>query len=307
MPYPVDASVKNLSSTGTSKFIPQIWSGKLVAKFYDATVFGAIANTDYEGEIKDYGDTVIIRTVPSITISNYVKGAGLTYENPESANVTLDIDQGKSFAFSVFDIDKKQSDLKLMDDWSNDASEQMKIAIDTDILSVTPATAAAANAGTTAGRISGNINLGDGTTPLALTKANILDALVDYGTVLDEQNVPDSNRWVVMPARMCGLIKKSDLRDASISGDSGNSLLRNGRLGMIDRFTIYMSNNVNVTAGKHDIIFGHKSALTFASQMTEMESLKNPDDFGDLVRGLNVYGFETIKPESLGHSVVTLS
>lgn len=310
MGFPVDASAKNYSSTGannTSKFIPQIWSRKLVQKFYEATVFNEIANTDYEGEIKDMGDEVMIRTVPSITISNYTKGMTLSYEQPESANVSLKIDKGKYFAFEVKDIDKWQSDLNLMNAWSTDASEQMQIKIDSDVLAAIPALAHADNAGATAGKVSGNINLGNNTTPLAVTKTNILDVLVDFGTILDEQSVPASNRWVVMPAKMCGLVKKSDLRDASISGD-GTSILRNGRLGMIDRFTLYMSNQVNQTeADEYDVVFGHKSALTFASQATKMENLPNPNDFGELVRGLQVFGFQVIKPESMGHAVVTLA
>lgn len=305
--FPVHASAVSHASDSASKFIPAVWSSKLVVKFYDATVFHEIANTDYEGEIKAHGDSVIIRTVPSITINNYVKGAGLSYENPDSPNVELVIDQGKYFAFNCYDIDKHQSDLNLMDTWSTDASEQMKIEVDTDILASIPSDASADNSGATAGKKSGDINLGTTATPLALNKANILDALVDYGTVLDEQSVPENGRWVVLPPKACGLIKKSDLQDASISGD-GTSILRNGRLGMIDRFTIYRSNNTNVQAGgKHDLLFGHKSALTFAAQITEMEDLPNPDDFGKLVRGLNVYGYEVIKPESLGHSVATLA
>ena len=310
MGYPIAGGEANYSNTGasnTSKFIPEIWSTKLVEKFYAATVFGEISNTDYEGEISEYGDKVIIRTIPSITINNYTKGQSLTYQKPESANVELLIDQGKYFAFEVKAIDKYQSDLNLMNDWSQDGGEQMKISVDTDILAGIPASAAAANAGATAGAISGAIDLGDNTTPLAVTKTNILDVLVDYGTVLDEQNVPESNRWVVMPARMCALVKKSDLKDASLAGD-GTSIMRNGRLGMIDRFTIYSSNNVATTeANEYDVIFGHKSALTFAGQITEMEDLPNPDDFGMLVRSLFVFGFEVIKPESMGHSVVTMA
>ena len=302
--FPVSGAV-SLASDSTSKFIPAIWSTKLVVKFYAATVFGEIANTDYEGEIQQHGDEVIIRTVPDITINNYVKGAGLTYENPESANVTLTIDQGKYFAFNCFDIDKIQSDVDLMNTRSNDASEQMAIATDTDILAAIPSDAHASNAGKTAGVISGDINLGSETTPLALTKRNILEVLVDYGTVLDEQNVPESNRWVVLPPAVCGLIKKSDLKDASLAGDD-TSIARNGRLGMIDRFTIYRSNNVNKSGSHYDLLFGHKTALTFASQATNMEDIPNPDDFGRLVRGLNVYGYEVIKPEALGHSRCTI-
>lgn len=305
MPFPVAAGNADYSSSSTSKFIPEIWSAKLVDKFYAATVFGDIANIDYEGEIKEYGDKVIIRTVPSIIINDYDKGMNLSYQQPESPNVSLDINKGKYFAFECKAIDKYQSDLKLMDEFSADGGEQMKIQIDKDILGTVFASADAANAGAAAGAVSGDIDLGTVATPLALNKDNIISALVDYGTVLDEQDRPESNRFVIMPAKMCGLIKKSELKDASLAGDT-TSIVRNGRLGVIDRFTLYSSNNLNSTGGVHDIIFGHKSAITFAAQITEMETLKNPTDFGDLIRSLMVFGFEVIDPLSLGHSVATI-
>ena len=111
----------------------------------------ALLNTDYEGEIKDYGDKIIIRSIPNMTISNYNKNADLNYESPKSTPVELNIDKGKYFAFAVESVDKKQADIPYLDKWSNDASEQMKIAIDTDILGTIYADAAAANIGTTAG------------------------------------------------------------------------------------------------------------------------------------------------------------
>ena len=119
---------------GTAGFIPEIWSGKLVEKLYASTCFGEIANTDYEGEIKNKGDTVQIRTVPSITDQRLRNSVAATYEKPTSDKVELQIDKNKYFAFEVNDIDKYQADIKLMDEFSNDGGEQMKIAIDTDIM-----------------------------------------------------------------------------------------------------------------------------------------------------------------------------
>ena len=301
MAYPVHASAQSLSGT----FIPEIWSTKLLTKFYMNTVWKEIANTDYEGEIQSFGDKINIRTRPNITIRDYVKGAGLTYEDPTSPNVELLIDQGKYFAFNLYDVDKRQSDIKLMNEWGDDGSEQMKIAVDGDILGSIYADAAAENSGATAGKISGDIDLGTAAAPLTLTKNNIVDQIVDYGVVLDEQDRPESDRYVVLPAKACARIKTSELKDASLTGD-GKSTLRNGKIGMIDRFTIYSSNNLSVTNGAYDIIFGHKSALTFAGQITQMETLKNPNDFGDLARSLSVYGREVVDPASLGHSVITL-
>lgn len=306
MSFPVGGSAANLGSTGTSKFIPQVWSSKLVIKFYDACVYTEIANTDYEGEIKDYGDKVIIRTIPAITVNDYVKGAGLTYEDPESANVELDIDKGKSFSFNLYDIDRYQSDINLMNTWAEDGAEQIKVAVDTDFLATIPAGAAAENSGATAGVKSSSINLGVASTPRAITQANIIEFIVQCGVVMDEQNRPEEGRWLVLPAIGCGLIKSSDLKDASLSGDN-KSPLRTGAHGMVDRFNIFKSNNVNVSSGEYDVVFGDKKAITFAGQITKMEDLKNPDDFGDLARSLFVYGFEVIDEKGAGHAVCTFA
>lgn len=309
MGYPVGGGAANYSATGasnTSKFIPEIWSGKLVEKFYKATVFGDIANTDYEGEISSYGDKVYIRTVPDLTVSDYTKGGGLTYQNPESANVELLINKGKYFAFNLWDVDKYQSDLNLMNTFAEDGGEQIKIAVDTDVLGSVFTSVAAQNAGGTAGAGS-NINLGTNLTPRAITKTDVIDFIVDAGQILDEQNIPESGRYIVLPPGMASRIKKSELKDASLAGD-GTSMLRNGRLGMVDRFTIYSSNSVSQTEpGEYDVIFGHPSALTFAGQITAMEDMPNPDDFGQLVRSLFVYGFSVIKPVAMGHAVCTLA
>ena len=291
--------------TYSGNFIPEIWSGKLVENFYDATVLGAIANTAYEGEIKNMGDTVNIRTTPEITLRTYVKGQSLTVENPDKAKLQLLIDKGEYFACVEDDVDQVQSDVNMMDQWSKDASERMKIKIDTRILADVLADVSSDNKGTTAGRISGNIDLGVAGTPQALTTSNVIGQIVDMGTVLDEANCPESDRFLVIPAKMGGLIKQSDLKDASITGD-GSSPLRNGRLGMIDRFTVYVSHNLSKSGSEFSVIAGHKMGITFASQMTNMETIRSETTFGDIIRGLQVYGYKVVKPEALATLVCSL-
>ena len=302
MGFPVAAGRPNYSGN----FIPEIWSGKLIENFYDATVLAAISNTNYEGEIRRMGDTVNIRTTPEISIKTYVKGQTLSVENPDKPKIQLVIDKGEYFACIEDDVDKVQSDVNMMDTWSKDASERMKIKIDQRVLTDILPDISALNKGATAGRITGNINLGTTGTPVAITKTNVLDYIVDMGTVLDEANAPESDRFLIIPAKMAGMIKKSDLKDASLTGDSV-SVLRNGRLGMIDRFTVYMSHNLSVTSGKFSIISGHKMGFTFASQMTEMESIRAESTFGNVIRGLQVYGYKVVKPEALAQGIVTLA
>jgi hypothetical protein len=306
MSYPVSPGRPNYSGN----FIPEIWSGKMIENFYDATVLAAISNTDYEGEIRQYGDTVNIRTTPEITIREYVKGQTLTVENPDKPKIQLVIDKGEYFACVEDDIDKVQSDINLMDTWSKDASERMKIKIDQRVLTDILPGISAFNKGTTAGEQSASFNLGTTGSPLTVTKDGassttpVVDLLVDLGTVLDEANCPEQGRFVVIPAKMANLIKKSELKDASLSGD-GTSMLRNGRLGMVDRFTIYVSHNLNVSSGKYSVIAGTKMGFTFASQMTNMETIRSESTFGNIIRGLQVYGYQVVKGESLAQAVVS--
>ena len=291
--------------TTIGEYIPEIWSGKLIEKFYAATVFAEIANTNYEGEIKNMGDQVHIRIIPDITIRPYQIGQSLTYERPTTTKDELNIDIGYYWGFACNDVEKKQSDINYVSDWSTDASSQLKITVDTEILayigSVSSVVAGTGNYGATAGVISGDVDLGASGSPFSLTKANIVDKLVEAGQCLDEQNRPENGRFVVMPAWAISRIKTSDLKDASLSGD-GTSMLRNGRVGMIDRFTIYSSNNVlkNTTDTAWSCMFGDKNALTFAAQILSNEMLRNPNDFGDLMRGLQVYGRKVIDDKGLG-------
>lgn len=278
-------------------FIPEIWSGKMLEKFYSTTVLAAIANTDYEGEITDKGNKVIIRTKPTITIRDYTVDQVLVVDRPSSSNVTLTIDYAKYFNLVLDDVMAIQSDINLLSAWADDATEQMKIVIDTHVLTLIDANISANNKGATSGLKSGDIDLGATGAPAIVTPSTVLNYLVDLGTVLDEQNIPETGRWLVVPAWIAGMIKKSDLRNASISGD-GSSLLRNGRLGMIDRFTLYASNllptAVEGSQTATRIFAGHPHGLTFASQFTNVDTMTAESTFGKLLRGLQVYGAKVI-------------
>jgi hypothetical protein len=289
----------------TGKFIPAIWSGKLQAKFYKSTCMTEIFNSDWAGEIKDQGDKVEIRTIPNITINDYQKGQTLSSQVPSAGLIELLIDKGKYFQYVQDDVDGVQSDLKLMDMFAGDAAQQMKIQIETDVFDgiitkLLASSAVSANADGTSGALSGNLNLGTAGSPVAITKANVLDSIVDVGQAMDEQNLPETGRFMVIPPWIAAQIKKSDLKDASLSGD-GSSILRNGRLGTIDRFTLYTNNNLKVTGGDSAVhcLAGTRDAVCFASQFTKMETLRSTSTFGNIIRGLQVFGYELTKPEAL--------
>ncbi|RKZ91540.1 MAG: hypothetical protein DRQ40_09760 [Gammaproteobacteria bacterium] len=272
-------------SAGTGiNFVPEIWSKKLNIRLYATTVLAQITNTKYEGEIKGQGSQVHIREKPSVAISDYV--GTVTYAELDDTKQILVIDKAKMYAFKVDDILEVQSNIELQNNAIDDATNNMRVAIDTDVL-----------AGT----------YGDATTSFtaaAVDATNVLNFIVQAGQALDELNIGSDGRFLVLPPWMCAFIKLSDLKDASLAGD-GTSILRNGRVGIIDRFTIYMSNLLTVTGTgtEWNVIGGTKDAITFASQYIKTETLRLEGTFGDGVRGLNVYGYKVIHADSLVHII----
>lgn len=327
MAYPITTTPwdggSNPSPAYSGTFIPEVWSGKLVEKFYKATVLGAVANTDYEGEIKNYGDKVQIRSRPTITIADYDANMDLAVQRPSADKQTLNIDKGKYFNLALDDVMEIQADIDQLSIWAEDAAEQMKITVDDDVLNtglVNSSEISASNVGNAAGAISGGLRLGTdgaptfvnkvaGTTDSGVDTNNempVVDYIVNCGQVLDEQNIPESGRWLIIPAWFAALIKKSELKDASLSGD-GTSILRNGRLGMIDRFTLYVSNILAAPSGytsAYPVLFGTKAGFTFASQFTKLETIRSERSFSNLLRGLQVYGYKVVNGVALGNGFV---
>ena len=325
--YPVSGSFDtNPSYSGA--FIPTLWSGKLLAKFYQNTILSEISNTDYEGELKNQGDTIRIRMAPSISISDYTAGMNLNYEVPTPIFQDMQVNKGKYFGVQVNDVLAYQSDMNLMNMFTEDAAKQLKIAIENEVFFNNFVTEgpAATNEGSTAGKISAAYDLGTDTTPISqATPENVLKAILRMSTVLDEQNVPEDGRWLIMSPYDRHLLMQSTLAQAYFTGDN-SSTIRTGKIGMIDRFTVYVSNLLpRGAAGKALVpglsdpatggtladakarrlmIAGTKAANSFAMTVNKTEPLRNQTDFGDLVRGLAVYGRKVVKPEAMAVAVV---
>jgi hypothetical protein len=199
-------------------------------------------------------------------------------------NVELNIDKAKSYAFKVDDILKVQADINFQNEASKDAAEQMRIAVETDVLGNIPTAA---------------------TTILdkaSVSATNLLDHILEAGRKLDELNIPDSDRFMVLSPLYIEMLKKSELRQAYLTGD-GTSPLRNGKVGQVDRFTIYQSNLLSIgtggDAGKTFCLAGHPKATCFASQFVKTETVRLESTFGDGVRGLKVYGYKVVVPNAL--------
>jgi hypothetical protein len=304
-------------------FIPTLWSGKLLAKFYQNTILSEVTNTDYEGELKNQGDTVRIRLAPSINIQDYTVGQSLNYEVPTPIFQDMQINKGKYFGVQVNDVLAYQSDIALMNMFTEDAAKQLKIAIENEVFFNSFVTQGpdAANAGATAGKISAAYNLGTDTTPIdQSTPENVLKAILRMSTTLDEQNVPEDGRFLILSPYDRHLLMQSSIAQAYFTGDQ-SSTIRTGKIGMLDRFSVYVSNllphgeagkalvaglSATSTGGavtgakaRRTMIAGTKHAVSFAMTVNKTEPLRNQTDFGDIVRGLAVYGRKVVKPQAL--------
>ena len=227
----------NTNPAYSGSFIPTLWSSKLNAKFYTASTFASICNTNWEGQISGIGDKVVIQNIPDIAISTYVPGAGLQYQVPTPSTIELQIDQGKYYAFQVNDLLSLQSQPKLMDMFSNDAGMQMKVAIDSECFFATFTGAATANQGATAGAKSASYNLGTVAAPVQFnaSSTSAVDILTRLSSVLDEQNIPETERFLIIDPVSRQQLMNSNLQQAYLTGDS-QSIVRNGKIGQIDRF-----------------------------------------------------------------------
>ncbi|KJD42419.1 P22 phage major capsid protein family protein [Paenibacillus terrae] len=263
-------------------FIPTIWSARLNESLKKNLVYGNVVNTDYEGEIQGQGSTVKINSIGAVTIGNYDKVAGIgSPQELDATQKTLVIDQAKYFNFQVDDVDAAQANVNLLDGGIVEASYGLANVVDQYLAGFYT-------------EVKAENTMGNDTTPMVPSKDTAYDLLIDLGVILDENNVPESERFVVVPAWYYGLL----LKDARFTKDP--NIIRTGYVGDIDGMIVYKSNNVpNTTGAKYKIIAGHKSAISFAGQVDSVEAFRPEKQFSDAVKGLQVFGAKCIKPEAL--------
>lgn len=265
------------------EFVPTVWSTRTKKHLDEALVFGNIVNTEYEGDIKNVGDTVKIGQVGAVTISDYTAGSLAAPEALTATTVSLVVDKAKAFNFSVDDIESHQSIINMVDAGVQRAAYGLALAVDTDIA------AEVENAG---------IKVDSSATPAQLTVANMYDSIVDLAVKLDEANVSPVNRFLVLPSAAFGLLAK----DARFT--RSDSTLANGFEGKVAGFDLYKSNNVKKAGTKFSVLGGSTDAIAYVGQISKMEQYRPEGGFSDAVKGLCVYGIKTIQPNALVKWVV---
>ena len=277
-----------------NNFIPQIWSARLLQNLNESHVFANLANRDYEGEIKNVGDTVKINAIGRISIGSYTKNSNIDpAETLTDAQTTLEITEADYFNFQIDDIDKVQQRPKVMDEAMREAAYGLARVVDTTLAGLHSATPDDNKVGADGQ----NAKFG-----LVLTAGSALyDYLVDLKVVLDENNCPDDGRrWVVVPAWAHGaLLKDSRFINAT---EMGNQIRMNGLIGKAAGFNVYLSNNITddeQSVPTYRIMAGHPMAISYAEQINSVEAYRPESRFADAVKGLHVWGYKAIRPQLL--------
>ena len=298
----------------SGNWAPAIYSQKVQKFFRRASVVEDITNTDYAGEIENFGDTVNIIKEPSITVNDYARGQTVNTETLADDQIQLTVDQGSYFAFKVDDIEERQSHVNFEALATSSGAYALKKNYDFNVLK-----AIYEGASTSVG------NTGTDGTPIDGDAAvdTLTDIMSAAKTVLDGNDVPEENRWFVAPPAFYQQLRKAGAKvvDQSVMADGSASAMRNGMI--TDRplfgFKMYTTNSIAVSSGsaanktfgsagsnEFAFLYGHQGAVATANHIAKTELIRDPDSFSDIVRGLHVFGRKVLRTEAVFSGVITI-
>lgn len=295
-------------------FIPEIWSTKIIQNIDQINVGLNFVNTDYEGEIRAAGDTVQVRTYGNITVQDYERGAQIAAEDLAPTKEALTVNLSKYFAFDVDDLDEVQNDLNAVNGYTSRAAVAMSNAIDSYLFSFYSSALAANQVGSVT------------VTPNTATTA-VYELLVNAGVLLDQQNVPQNDRWIVVSPYVKGVMMKSTsyFIRASAMGDqvvttarlapngqgaTAAEMANRGYIGQAAGFDVYVSNNLPTSTGSAKYcLWGQGRPISYAAQIpaSRVQALTLQDTFATRVRGLLLHGGKVFAENSkaLGYTIMT--
>jgi hypothetical protein len=310
-----DANFANsVAGQTNSFFLPAVYSKKVLNFFRKASVVEAITNTDYAGDISAFGDSVRIIKEPVISVYQYERGQDVTQTKLTDQEVTLVVDTANAFKFIVDDIETSMSHVNFKEVASSSAAYSLRDAFDAGVLAKIQAglegSAPDHILGTdSATKLGSGVFDGAGSIDLGVGETDPLDVLARMARLLDEQNVPEEGRWVVAGPDFYEQLSQSNSKLLSVDYNAGQGSIRNGLVssGKLRGFSMYKSNNMPSTTNATGIVLaGHMSAVATAQTITSTEVVRDPSSFGDIVRGLHVYGAKVLRPEALVGAYYTI-
>lgn len=288
-----------------SAFIPELWAEGVLRELDKLTLaMPVMANTDYEGTISAFGDTVHVQTVEKPTVRDYAPGVPITYESLSPTDETLVIDQKKYIAFDVDDIEQAQAKPNIRLQYEERGGQSWAEHFDRYLFghySDAHSSNQISNSGNAIDIVAGTAG-----------STHVYNLVVEAGKRLDENDVSQDGRWMIVTPYMKSLflvdtvyfIQGSSLGDMVLStanvtnpdgtrrGMTASEAARRGFIGQVGGFDIYCSNNLPSVGGNYYCPFGQGKPVSFAAQIPPngFEAGRRESQFGWGIRSLGLYG-----------------
>ena len=298
-------------------FVPEIFSKKIQNFFRKSSVIEAITNTDYAGEISAFGDTVNIIKEPTITVAAYTRAASTATQFLTDQELTLVIDKANSFKFIVDDIEERLSHVNFASVGASSAAYTLKDTMDSEVLTTMFAGVSTSSpdhrlGGDGNGAVSTSfgtndpLDMGNGSSELSPLKI-----MARMARLLDDSQVPEEGRWFVAKPEFYEELADTDSKLMSSDFNQGDGGVRNGLVasGQIRGFSLYKSSNVPAVSGTNSTgqcLGGHMSSTATAQSILNIETLRDTNSFGDIVRGLHVYGRQVLRDDAIIKAVYAI-
>ena len=229
----------NYNNLPNGNFSPIIYSQKVQKFFRTASVAEAITNTDYAGEIENYGDTVNIIKEPTVSVSSYTRGAVVNIQDIQDDQLQLTVDQANAFAFKVDDIEERHSHINFESVSTSSGAYALKNAYDQNVIAAMFAGPSSSSPDHVIGSDGSGVDTGFGSSEI-----DPVDIISKHGKLLNLQDVPEENRWFLGSPEFYEQMGQASSK--LMSDTTGNATpLRNGKVysGKVMNMELYMTNN----------------------------------------------------------------
>lgn len=285
--------------------IATIISAKILENLNPSHVYADGCNKDYEGELKNKGDTLRITSFGRPTPADYTIGSTLTYERIRPAVTSFAVDQDSAWAIAEDEAERKLASAKAIDQLGRDGAWAFIDGSDQFLAFKMAADAAITTTGTQVGNGAGDDKAYD------VIEQMLLD-------IKNTAGVQESDMHAFVPFWFMRAIRL-DQRLTGFGTPDSRKTMRGEAVRELANVTIHETFNALNSAGTgvdtdgpvNTIIVCARRAVTWAELVPPeglvqvIPSEHNRDNYDVLMRGRYIYGAGSVYPQLIAKCNVT--
>ncbi|MGD9581587.1 MAG: phage capsid protein [Vampirovibrionia bacterium] len=269
----------HLTTTTSAEFIPAVWINEVrAAREANLVMAKRVKLINHKNKP---GDTLNIPDVSALTAQDKVAETEVSLQSPTETKFSVSINKWKHVAFLIEDMVKVQSATNLRKEYTDKAGFAVAKAVDSDLLA-----------------LYSSLTQSTGSSSIDIDEETVLEAKKQ----LDEADAPRSDRTLlVAPSQEKSLLRIPRFTEADKIADSGKAL-KEGMLGRIHGFDVFVSTNIPVVGTTTKNIAFHKDAFVLATQSyPRVQAAYVLEYLGTLVVVDEIYGVSVFRND---HAVV---